>query len=1000
MFTILLRCEKSKSRTGNFVTKRLIGLSSIFIVCFEILDYDHLGCYVCDCVPDRGKDDLPSRRIMMYLPNFRRIMMYLLVAGALCSTSSCLSPLDFSFEQYMGASVSSSEQVVEQAILKEMGYDAYGSGSTHLLAPSVADYPFTAGQLPVFDPIPIEFDVPTLHEQELLQQARDEVVQDRSVSSDPFQFVTRSLTRDTLLAYARQKYEEALLVMDSESAGELNRLIPFQPDFSGAHGDSKKARELAQPTALAVLYGDEQPFKVALAAAVLTLDPDDPLTVNNFASAIIPTKDPEAVLAQQAADIFRYAYTLSLYQGQGTADSLIILVNLGNVLLDLQQTEHAKSAFILALDTDPSYWDAAVGLASCYWAEGMRLKARAVLEDAQLARPALFAMQATCGKAIEELGEVIDIPIDAPEAVHEQAITAVAEIPIVTAADFISSMDQNTRNTLRGFVEYLSPIGSYQTPKITQVTAYGSLQAMRQPHGFAALSDFTESVALFATKTAASQAQQIMNQTGDMGLQVDITGIDLADLEAHPEHYAQYEGGQATVSGVDNVYAYAADMEQQARQAELDLANNRTASSLQLATELDPSFVIFQLNPAEYVDPANVLIQRYNMMLYQIKYNTYGKYLFSLSHKAFTTVQAIIQQAGMRLSGLEELFGECNDECEDAVKQWNQICSSYWNQATSYASVQYVKKIAPQAEAFYHDVFRHVALISAPEVRDRKDRELRATIDQAVAMGLEAVLMAYGAFDYYPVQEACCQDRTRIDEIEEVETQRVAKNRGEKKRFDSGDIPPSSPLFKKLDSYGTDLDIPFVPISGRISAAREDLKIKFDMPIGGGPALDYRYTKNKFTGQSMHDGSVSYKFSGKSGGATLEGRLSLSGKIGFNGDGSVSDYGFGVSGDATASYKGGSVTVSGGTTIGPEGMSFTGDASGSFTAQLPGAEAVEVQVAVQRDGSLTIDPQIAFDPIGDLIGEAAESAMQESDSQTRATDKHQDKKVFSGKFVL
>jgi hypothetical protein len=79
-------------------------------------------------------------------------------------------------------------------------------------------------------------------------------------------------------------------------------------------------------------------------------------------------------------------------------------------------------------------------------------------------------------------------------------------------------------------------------------------------------------------------------------------------------------------------------------------------------------------------------------------------------------------------------------------------------------------------------------------------------------------------------------------------------------------------------------------------------------------------------------------------------------------------------------------------------MSFTGDASGSFTTQLPGAEAVEVQVAVQRDGSFTIDPQIAFDPIGDLIGDAAQEVMKDSDSPKKSNDKQPNKKLFSGKF--
>jgi hypothetical protein len=66
-----------------------------------------------------------------------------------------------------------------------------------------------------------------------------------------------------------------------------------------------------------------------------------------------------------------------------------------------------------------------------------------------------------------------------------------------------------------------------------------------------------------------------------MGMNIDLQGIDLDELEAHPEKYANALGGNVEVSGVDQVYAYAGDLEQQAMKAELDLMNNRTASSLQ-----------------------------------------------------------------------------------------------------------------------------------------------------------------------------------------------------------------------------------------------------------------------------------------------------------------------------------------------------------------------------------------------------------------------------------
>ncbi|MDD3998350.1 MAG: hypothetical protein PHH86_11630, partial [Sphaerochaetaceae bacterium] len=571
--------------------------------------------------------------------------------------------------------------------------------------------------------------------------------------------------------------------------------------------------------------------------------------------------------------------------------------------------------------------------------------------------------------------------------------------PVLTAAEFISSMDQNERNKIRGFVEYLSPVGSYTAPDIKDVIQFGALQAMRQPDGYAALADFVESAALFATKASASFAKNLITTTETMGLDIEMQGIDLDDLEAHPEHYAQYEGGSATVSGVENVYAYAADLEAQAHKAELDLANNRTASSLQLASTIDPSFIIFQLNPADYADPTNVLIQRYNMMQYHIKYNLYGSYLYKVARKAYQTVAAIVQQGGFALAGLSDQFGD-PEKCEQAVKQWNQISSSYWNQATSFASVQYMKKIKPYAEQFYHDVFRHVALISDPEVRDRKDKELRSTIDQMVLMGLESVLMAYGAFDYLPQPEACENDQTRIKQIEAAEEQRKAKNNYEKKRFESGDIPPSSPLFKKLDAYGTDLDIPFVTISGRISCARTDLKLGFDLPFKGNPGLDYQYTKNNFTGKSMHDGSLSYRFSGEKGNASIDAKVSLTGRIGFNGDGTVSDYGFGASGEATVAYNGASATVTGSITGGPGGIDVSTDASASITATLPKIEGAQVEVAVQRSGALAIDPHIAFNPIGDLIGEAAQDTVGAEGTPFIPTDAEGLKKIFSGKFEL
>ncbi len=42
--------------------------------------------------------------------------------------------------------------------------------------------------------------------------------------------------------------------------------------------------------------------------------------------------------------------------------------------------------------------------------------------------------------------------------------------------------------------------------------------------------------------------------------------------------------------------------------------------------------------------------------------------------------------------------------------------------------------VQTKVEAYYYDVFRHIALISDPDVRQKKDADLRNSINQAVTL--------------------------------------------------------------------------------------------------------------------------------------------------------------------------------------------------------------------------------------------------------------------------
>jgi hypothetical protein len=102
-----------------------------------------------------------------------------------------------------------------------------------------------------------------------------------------------------------------------------------------------------------------------------------------------------------------------------------------------------------------------------------------------------------------------------------------------------------------------------------------------------------------------------------------------------------------------------------------------------------------------------------------------------------------------------------------------------------------VQKIKPNAEAFYYDVFRHVALISDPDVRSRKDADLRRAIYSALVNALQLVGAAHGSFTYHPEWECGCNIQNCKNEGSGGQGEsgrrnaRIMRNKAAKLAFDS-----------------------------------------------------------------------------------------------------------------------------------------------------------------------------------------------------------------------
>jgi hypothetical protein len=198
-----------------------------------------------------------------------------------------------------------------------------------------------------------------------------------------------------------------------------------------------------------------------------------------------------------------------------------------------------------------------------------------------------------------------------------------------------------------------------------------------------------------------------------MGLKIR-PRVDLNDVARHPEKYAdREEEPEVEIEGMEEFQKNMEELEKLAESAERDLDFGKIASSIGIASQIDPYFAILQVDPNQYADPMNVLIQKQNFAVHNRKTNLYRGYLYSINKRTSEAIWIVIEQTKRKIDSL----------------------------------------------------------------LDMRNREL--------------------------------------GEFEKQKEARILRNKAGKVCFDSGEIPDSTPLFKKLDEYGTDFN--FGLVKGRIS---------------------------------------------------------------------------------------------------------------------------------------------------------------------------------------
>lgn len=751
-----------------------------------------------------------------------------------------------------------------------------------------------------------------------------------------------------------------------EDLSDYSAIVNWVPQFDGKNPNRRRAQELSLAVALATNNFARPYHNIALATAVFALDPASTSAAGNMGAAILsagemicekkPSPEALAPYRRDAESAYLYAIQHSMKGDLWSEASLVPVINLGNLCIDMGRLEEARSLFMVARKIKPESWDAALGLAAYFMALNKRDKALAILEDDNLDRPMTPGLPIKKNKSLEKSEEYSELPPEAPEEKFEKGIEIMAADPIMTSADFITQLDQSERNKMRYFIEHLPAAGSYQAPPIKKLTQYSTLKVICGPQGQSALKDFSEMLSVFSLKSFASTSNRQLDWLADMGLKID-PGVDMNDVAKNPQKYMDKDmDPNVKVTGKEEFIENMKKMKMEANKAKLDLAAGKTASTVAIAAKLDPINIILQMNPDDYADPMNIIMQKMNFTVYNRKNHLYTGYLHSLNKRTYDQVTEIITQCNRKMEDLTKVKDAEMEEYEkrrDAAEkqametgttfreaEWaliahnihvrffnaaNQIQETGFGSATNVVSTTYMKRFKPNVEAYYYDVIRHIALISDPDVRSKEEADMRNSIYQAVTWYLNTVLTAHGSFKYYDEWDCDCNleellaAREAEDEaLKDEDNARVERNKQARAVFDSGEIPESSQLFKKLDDYVDEYQLGLIKV--RASCARTTVEVNtewlqktFNLPA----SFSYKSTTSEFTGATTRNAGLNVGVKKDVGDAKVSANLNLSVAVSSDGNGVVKNYNVTAGADAGVSVgnfsasAGGQVSISG-----------------------------------------------------------------------------------------
>jgi hypothetical protein len=396
----------------------------------------------------------------------------------------------------------------------------------------------------------------------------------------------------------------------------------------------------------------------------------------------------------------------------------------------------------------------------------------------------------------------------------------------------------------------------YTAPDITMLSQYGSLQGISSPMGQSALEAFNEGIAQIREDVLKAQEKLEARFPSDDAVDKAIT--EMSKLRLNPK------------SDIETVEKFFAAL-----------------------SRIMPEYSIFSINPYDYANPVDIIIQRYNIQHFNTKLNTYSKYLMIVNQRVEEDVEQIVEKLFIEETRLwDEMYERIGDiDPEDKrynekvhmvhtsfYPKINQTKQKYWLQATPITVTAYQQKVKKYLEQMYNNCMKHLILVSDDRIQGYLEDKLRLQMLINLERIMDQIYLSFSFTVYdddcYCNLEALEKERARNEaEREAMANQQILKNMEAKKRFESGELDENSEYYKKIiKPYVVNFNSPFV--KGKIGPYKTEMIIKIELPKG--PSLiEFKQVEHHIRNTTTYSGGVEFGPSVKLGDATLEAKANF-----------------------------------------------------------------------------------------------------------------------------